>query len=235
VWPGEGRRALRVQPAAELSPRSPQIKTGLTVLVPAYNEAASIADTIHSLKAQSLPIDEIIVIDDFSSDDTGDVARRLGVTVLRPPQNTGSKAGAQNFALSYVTTGFTMAIDADTVLARDAIEQLMSAMDDPAIAAASGFVLPRHVKTLWERGRYIEYLFAFSFYKCIQDYYERPLISSGCFFDLPDRRAQGQRRLEQAHAGRGHGLDVEFLPVGHGVRFVPEAVCYRLNRPIIIS
>src|SRR5476649_2656461 len=79
AWQDRGLREPRVRPAAEFPPHRPQIKTGLTVLVPAYNEAASIADTIRSLKAQSLPIDEIIVIDDFSSDATGDVAHSLGV------------------------------------------------------------------------------------------------------------------------------------------------------------
>jgi biofilm PGA synthesis N-glycosyltransferase PgaC len=37
------------------------------------------------------------------------------------------------------------------------------------------------VKSLCERGRYIEYLFAFTIYKPIQDDYERPMIASGCF------------------------------------------------------
>lgn len=155
--------------------------SGLTVIVPAYNEAESIADTIESLYAQTVKADEIIVIDDFSSDGTGDIARACGVTVIRPPANTGSKAGAQNFALTQVHTPYVMAIDADTTLAPDAIEKLLPALEDPKIAAACGFVLPRHVKTLWERGRYIEYVFAFTFYKPIQDYYNKPLISSGCF------------------------------------------------------
>src|SRR5262245_53320952 len=78
-----------------LDPRRP----GLTVLVPAYNEAASIADTVRSLQTQTYAVAEIIVIDDFSSDGTGDIARECGATVIRPPSNTGSKAGAQNFAL----------------------------------------------------------------------------------------------------------------------------------------
>jgi glycosyltransferase involved in cell wall biosynthesis len=59
--------------------------SGLTVLVPAYNEAGSIADTLRSLQTQTLPPEQIIVIDDFSTDGTGDIARTMGVTVLRPP------------------------------------------------------------------------------------------------------------------------------------------------------
>jgi biofilm PGA synthesis N-glycosyltransferase PgaC len=153
----------------------------LTVLVPAYNEAESIADAVRSLQTQTVRPAEIIVIDDCSSDDTGNVAHALGVTVIRPPRNTGSKAGAQNFALPCVRRPFVMAVDADTSLAPDGIEQLCAAFADPDVGAACGFVLARHVRSLWERGRYIEYLFAFTFYKQVQDYYEKPMISSGCF------------------------------------------------------
>lgn len=68
----------------------------VTVIVPAYNEAASIADTIRSLQSQSAAPVEIIVVDDCSTDRTGQVARSLGVTVIRPPERTGSKAGGSD-------------------------------------------------------------------------------------------------------------------------------------------
>src|SRR5437660_4374427 len=153
----------------------------VTVIVPAYNEAASIADTIRSLRAQTVAPVDIIVVDDCSTDGTGDVARDLGVSVRRAPVNTGSKAGAQTFALDQVRTELTIALDADTTLAPDAIERLLPAFEDPRVAAACGSVLPRHVRSIWERGRYVEYLFAFTFYKRVQDEYGAPLISSGCF------------------------------------------------------
>src|SRR5262245_58014683 len=69
----------------------------ITVIVPAYNEAASIADTIKSIQNQTLPPDEIIIVDDCSTDGTGDLARSFGVKVVTPPSNTGSKAGAQTY------------------------------------------------------------------------------------------------------------------------------------------
>ncbi len=197
--------------------------------MPAYNEAESIADTIRSLQAQTIQAEEIVVVDDCSSDDTSEVARALGVTVIRPPVNTGSKAGAQNFALARVNTEFTMAIDADTTLARDAIEKLLHALKESDVAAACGFVVPRRVSSLWERGRYIEYLFAFSFYKQIQEYYEKPLIASGCF------------SLYRTHALRAHDgwktrtlaedmdLTWSFYEAGQKVRFVRDALCYPIE------
>lgn len=201
----------------------------LTVLVPAYNEAASIADTILSLQRQTRPPKEIIVIDDGSSDGTGEVARRLGVTVLRPPRNTGSKAGAQTFALPYVATEFCMAIDADTTLAPDAVERIMPALADPGVAAACGFVLPRHVGTLWERGRYVEYLFAFTFYKQVQDHYRRPLISSGCFSAYRTAVLREVGGWSTRTMAEDMDLTWTLYRAGHGVRFVPEALCYPIE------
>ena len=201
----------------------------LTVLVPAYNEAESVADTVRSLREQTLPPEEILVIDDCSTDGTAEAAREAGATVIQPPKNTGSKAGAQNYALQFVKTEFTMAVDADTFVAPDAIEKVMRALDDPGIAAACGFVLPRHVKTVWERGRYIEYLFAFTFYKPIQDYYERPLISSGCFSIYRTDILKGNGGWQTRTMAEDMDLTWSFYEQGHGVRFVPQAVCYPIE------
>jgi len=201
----------------------------LTVLIPAYNEAESIVDTIRSIQNQTLVPAEIIVIDDFSSDNTGELARACGVTVIRPLSNTGSKAGAQNFALGHVTTEFTMAIDADTILAPDAIEILLKALEKKSVVAACGFVLPRYQKTLWERGRFIEYLLAFSWYKPIQDYYQKPLISSGCFSAYRTNALRAAGGWSTRTMAEDMDLTWTFYQEGHDVRFVPEAVCYPIE------
>jgi biofilm PGA synthesis N-glycosyltransferase PgaC len=201
----------------------------VTVLVPAYNELESIAETIGSLQVQTHAPAEIIVIDDGSEDGTGELAMSLGAHVLRPPVNTGSKAGAQTFALPYVRTELVMAVDADTALAPDAIEKLSAAMGDDGVAAASGFVLPRRVRTLWERGRYIEYMFAFSFFKQIQNYYEKPLISSGCFSIYRTRPLRQLGGWSTRTMAEDMDLTWSFYRAEHKVRFVPEAVCYPLE------
>lgn len=199
------------------------------MIVPAYNEATTVGDTIQSLQAQTRPPAEIIVVDDCSTDGTAEVARAYGVTVVTPPSNTGSKAGAQTFALPGVRTGLVMAIDADTTLAPDAIERLLPAMGDPGVAAASGFVLPRRVKSVWERGRYIEYLFAFTFYKQIQDYYGKPLISSGCFSMYRTEALRQMGGWSNRTLAEDMDLTWSFYGAGLGVRFVPEAVSYPIE------
>ncbi len=198
----------------------------LTVIVPAYNEAAMIAETVVSIRNQTVAVAAILVVDDGSSDDTGRRAADAGATVLRPPANTGSKAGAQNFALAQVATPLVMAVDADTTLAPDAIERLLSAFSDSRIAAVCGFVVPRHVRTVWERGRYLEYLFAFGFYKPIQDALRYPLIASGCFSAY---RTSALRQLggwPTRTLTEDMDLTWSLYQQGLGVRFIPEAVCY---------
>jgi biofilm PGA synthesis N-glycosyltransferase PgaC len=201
----------------------------VAVIVPAFNEAGSLADTIRSLQAQTHLPDDIIVVDDGSDDGTGELARSLGVRVVRPAANTGSKAGAQNVGLPYVTAPLVVALDADTVLAPDAIARLVAAFDDPAVAAACGFVLPRHVGTFWERGRYIEYLFAFAFYKQVQDFYRHPLISSGCFSMYRTDRLRAHGGWSARTLAEDMDLTWSFYQAGLAVRFVPEAVCYPIE------
>jgi len=201
----------------------------LSVFFPAYNEEESLRETIESLRAQTVKPDEIIVIDDCSSDGSAEVARSMGVKVIRPPANTGSKAGAQNFALKFVETEFTMAIDADTTLAPDAIEAMMGVFKDTQVASACGFVIPRHVNTVWERGRYIEYIFAFSFYKQIQNYFEKPLISSGCFSIYRSSILREMGGWPTRTLAEDMDLTWSFYRQGYKVKFVPDAFCYPIE------
>ncbi len=218
----ETDRTLAAMPGSSgVRPRVP-----LTVIVPAYNEADMIAETVASIRNQTVVVAAILVVDDGSSDDTGSRAAEAGATVLRPPANTGSKAGAQNFALVQVNTPLVMAVDADTTLAPDAIERLLPAFSDSHIAAACGFVVPRHVRTIWERGRYLEYLFAFGFYKPIQDILHYPLISSGCFSAYRTTALCQLGGWPTRTLTEDMDLTWSLYQQGLGVRFIPEAVCY---------
>ena len=202
----------------------------VTVIVPAYNEESTISQTLHSLTHQSNIPESIIVIDDFSSDRTGKIARSFGVNVIRPSQNTGSKAGAQSFALPMVTSKYTIAIDADTSLDPDAIEKMVDFMEkNPDAAASCSFVLPKKISTIWERGRFIEYVFAFTFYKRIQDWYGKPLISSGCFsiYRTDELKAAGG----WSNRTMAEDMDLTWTLYENGkiVRFNPDVFCFPIE------
>jgi biofilm PGA synthesis N-glycosyltransferase PgaC len=197
--------------------------------VPAYNEAETVGETVRSLLEQTLAPTRVIVVDDCSTDATAQVAAEAGATVIRPPANTGSKAGAQSYALRAIDTEFVMAVDADTTLAPDAIEKLAAAFDDPTTVAASGSVLPRHVSSVWERGRYVEYLLAFGFFKRVQDQLGKPLIASGCFSMYRTEELREAGGWSTRTMAEDMDLTWTLYARGHGVRFIPDAVSYPIE------
>lgn len=111
----------------------------VAVIVPAFDEADGIAATLASLRGQTRPADEIVVVDDGSRDDTAAIARSAlagvaGATVLRLPANRG-KAAALNAGLAASRAGFVVTLDADTRLAPDALEAALAALADADAAA----------------------------------------------------------------------------------------------------
>ncbi|WP_043266822.1 glycosyltransferase family 2 protein [Streptomyces sp. CT34] len=152
----------------------------VTVIVPAHNEEEGLPATLESLARQTVPPDRILVVDDGSTDRTGEVAASHGVTVLRPPHRLGSKARAQNHALPHCTTDLVLAVDADTVLAPDYLARILPVFDDPDVTVAAGTVRTRYTRTVWERGRSTEYLFGFHWQRPIQARANSPMVCSGC-------------------------------------------------------
>lgn len=73
------------------------------VILPAFNEAANIANTVNRIR-QHMPEADILVISDGSTDNTVDVARKAGAQVLNLPCNVGIGAAVQTafkFAVQY--------------------------------------------------------------------------------------------------------------------------------------
>jgi biofilm PGA synthesis N-glycosyltransferase PgaC len=93
-----------------------------------------------------------------------------------------------------VKTELVMAIDPNAKLLATAIEKLGTAFKDSNVVAASDMVIPRYVFTHWESGRYVESILTYTFYKQVRNYYQKPVISSGCF-------SMYRTKVLQAHGG----------------------------------
>lgn len=201
-------------------------RPALTCIIPAYNEAESIQDTVRSVLNQSERPEVVLVVDDGSTDETAELAAAAGAEVIRPPRNTGSKAGAQTFALQFVTTPLTMILDADSTLTYDAVELVRQTLDeDPTLTAACSFVIPRQRRTMMERGRYVEYLYAFTIGKQLQDLYGRPLISSGCFSTYRTDWLNWVGGWSTRTLAEDMDLTWTIYRLGGRVKFVPDAIC----------
>ncbi|WP_114313414.1 glycosyltransferase family 2 protein [Thermus caldifontis] len=82
-----------------------------TVLIPAYNEEATVARVVKVAKEAGFPV---VVADDGSQDATSEEAAKAGAQVVRLGQNRG-KGGAVAQGLKEVTTPFVLLLDADLV------------------------------------------------------------------------------------------------------------------------
>ena len=111
----------------------------VSIVVPAYNEAAGIAACVRSLAASRYPRFDIGVVDDGSTDGTGDIVEGLGlakVWLLRQA-NTG-KARALNAGIASCVGEVVVTVDADTVFEPDTLVRLIEAFVDHRVGAAAG-------------------------------------------------------------------------------------------------
>ena len=83
----------------------------VSIVIPAYNESEAIAEVIGVLRAAA-PWREIIVVDDGSTDGTGDRAAAAGATVVRHPYNIGNGAAVKN-GIRRATGAYILIVDAD--------------------------------------------------------------------------------------------------------------------------
>ncbi len=114
----------------------------ISIVVPAYNEAAAIRRTLDSLLALDYPADrrQILVVSDCSTDGTDDIVAGYadrGVELLRMPERSG-KTAAENAALSRITAGIVVNTDATIRILPASLKPLIRMFQDPAIGVASG-------------------------------------------------------------------------------------------------
>ena len=114
----------------------------VAVLMPAHNEAAVIADSIHAI-TELVPRENVHVVSDGSTDDTLEIAQRCGVKAIPTRENIG-KAGALRYAIErfHLVERFplVMLLDADTRVQPGYFEAALPLFDSPKVVAVAGCV-----------------------------------------------------------------------------------------------
>jgi len=125
-----------------VSTSSPPSAAGtVSVIIPAYNAAPYLSDAIDSVLSQTRPADEIIVVDDGSTDDTVTVARRYGDRILLLQQPNRGPAAARNLGLAHARGEYVAFLDADDVWTDRNLElQVRALTEHPEYVLAYGHV-----------------------------------------------------------------------------------------------
>ncbi|KPI17419.1 polysaccharide deacetylase [Actinobacteria bacterium OK006] len=134
----------------------------VSVLVPAYNEAKCIENTVRSLMASEHPV-EVLVVDDGSSDGTARIVEDLllpNVRVVR--QHNAGKPAALNRGLANARHDIVVMMDGDTVFEPATVRELVQPFADPSVGAVAGNAKVGNRDSLIGAWQHIEYVMGFN-------------------------------------------------------------------------
>jgi cellulose synthase/poly-beta-1,6-N-acetylglucosamine synthase-like glycosyltransferase len=153
------RRHRRRVPTADEAPARP-----VSVVVPAYNEAANVDATVRSMLSSTHPADvEVVVVDDGSTDATAAIVESFadqGVRLVR--QANQGKAVALATGIELTTHDVVVTVDGDTIIEPDTITALVAPFRDGAVGAVSGNTKVGNRRGLLGRWQHLEYVMGFN-------------------------------------------------------------------------
>lgn len=136
---------------------------------------------MESCIAQTRPLDEILVVNDGSTDLSGEILKKFGnaIRVITIPTATGNKSYAQEYGLKFVTGEIFIATDGDTILDRRFVEEVEKSFSDPKVMAVGGYV--QSLKYNWLTAcRELDYVIGQDLHKVAQAELDFLFVIPGC-------------------------------------------------------
>jgi len=131
----------------------------ISIIVPAYNEEKVIAHTIEGLLETKYPKKEIIFVDDGSKDRTLDIAMQYKDKIKVLHKENGGKASALNYGLIYATGEIIVIQDADTIIGRHSLKEIVRGFEvNEHVAAVAGNIKVRNRINLLTKCQALEYI-----------------------------------------------------------------------------
>lgn len=124
----------------------------VSLYIPCYNAKRFIKECLESIFRQKYPIDEVLIIDDGSTDDTVDICSQYPVRIISHRENKGL-AASRNTAFREASNEFVASLDADCVLKPDWLEQLMESFVNDKVAGTGGMLVERYTLRVADKWR----------------------------------------------------------------------------------
>ncbi len=224
---------LRSRPYGSLE-ESAAYRPQVAVLIPAYNEEKVIERTIRAALRSTYRNLRVIVIDDGSKDTTLQVARDCfpreeasGRVLILTKPNSG-KADALNFGLLHLREEeeIFVGIDADTVIAKDAISFLVPHFLNAKVGAVAGNAKVGNRVNLWTRWQALEYITS-------QNFERRALNTLGAVSVVPGAigawrtsAVRGVGNYQTDTVAEDADLTMALLRNGYRVEYEDQALAY---------
>jgi len=200
----------------------------ISISLPAYNEAASIAGNLEHLLGLDYPADrrQIVVVSDASSDGTDDIVRGYadrGVELVRVETRLG-KTAAEAAAIPHLTGEIVVNTDATTSIPRDSLKPLIRAFRDPTVGVASGrdvsVASTRALESTHLESGYVGYEM---WVRSLETRFGSIVGASGCYYAI---RRHLHRPEFPAALSRDFASCIIARRGGYRSVSVDEAVCY---------
>jgi poly-beta-1,6-N-acetyl-D-glucosamine synthase len=209
----------------------PEILPGVSILVPAYNEGATIEASIRSLLELDYPQYEVIVIDDGSTDDTYARARSMEgryscarVRVLH--KRNGGKASALNLGISAAAEDVILCVDGDSKLTRESLRRATRHLNDPTVGAVAGNVKVVNRLNMLTRLQALEYVEGLNIIRHAQAFFRAVVIIPGPFGVFRKRVMMEVGGYDEDTYAEDADLTLKILERGWKIRYEPEAVAF---------
>jgi len=153
----------------------------ISILIPAYNEEKVLRRAIETTIEATYPTNkEIIVIDDGSTDMTYSIAQeyiKKGVILVRRPN--GGKAVAINHGLRFARGEIIVIVDADSLVGKNSLIELVQPMRDPDIAAVAGNIKVLNRMNWLTKCQALEYIASINVYRRALDVFGSVTVVPG--------------------------------------------------------
>lgn len=156
-------------------------KIKISVLIPCHNEEKSIKKCVDSCLDQTRKADEIIVVNDSSTDNSLKILKRFGkkIKVIQTLSKASSKSHVQERGLRFLKGDIFITTDADTILDNKFVEIVAQNFTDPKTVAVAGYV--KSLKHNWLTAcRELNYIIGQKFDKLAQSYLDALFVIPGC-------------------------------------------------------
>jgi glycosyltransferase involved in cell wall biosynthesis len=129
--------------------------TGVTLLLPTYERAPLLANSLRRLATLTVP-DEVIVVDDGGTDDTEAVCKEFGARYARTDRPSGVPSRARNVGLALATHDLILTTDPEVIFETDLIAQYLRLVPTDVILCTGFYVHLYHRDWLLEVGGWDE-------------------------------------------------------------------------------
>lgn len=210
----------------------------VSILVPAYNEAANIEATVRSVFAAMHPGDELIVIDDGSKDNTAEIVRSLikpenPSLVLLQKENGGTKSGALTYGLKYASHDIVVCIDGDTVVASTSFGRLVRHFEDPKVGAVAGKIYPASTASTLAALQYLEYIQGQNLDKEVMAMWNGVGVVPGAIGAWRKSVIESLGGFSHETVVEDQDLTLALLASGYRIAYEPRAIAYTETPPSV--